>query len=189
MAIKDPQRDLPPGFRGGADAWDNPAGAIVALDYFPAAAVAGVYYVIGLAAGWVDPTPAEIVAGTLSGGAGAAASGSQPTPVSSGTLDYPAATGLAAGQAYKVAFVWWSGVGSPDPFAGNVSNVSVGSFSTSAGTFPALCLVSGQLQQNPAATAGDVKVYLTSAGALVAKTTAGGGDRLVNLVAGEFVAA
>jgi hypothetical protein len=62
-------------------------------------------------------------------------------------------------------------------------------FTGGGGTFPALCLVSGVLQQKAAATGADVKVYLTSAGELQAKTSAGGGDRLVNLVAGALVAA
>jgi len=56
------------------------------------------------------------------------------------------------------------------------------------GTFAALTLVAGLLVQNPAADAASVKVYLTVAGEMVAKTSAGG-DKLVNLVAGVLTAA
>ena len=38
MRIPSPQRDLPAGFRGGADAWDTFGGAIVVNEYFDAAA-------------------------------------------------------------------------------------------------------------------------------------------------------
>lgn len=56
------------------------------------------------------------------------------------------------------------------------------------GTFAALTLVAGLLVQNPVADAASMKVYLTTAGELVAKTTSGG-DRLVNLVSGVLTAA
>lgn len=42
MAIKDPQRDLPAGLRGGSDTWDQPqASAVLASDFFAAPPPAG----------------------------------------------------------------------------------------------------------------------------------------------------
>lgn len=146
------------------------------------------FYVIGPAAGWADPTETEIVSGVLAGGGPSTASNYETAPtVSTSPFDFAQiVSGLSTGT-YKIAFLWWNGL---LPYAApNVSNISVGSFTLSSSTFPALCLIGGVLQQNPAATGTDIKVYLTATGLLEAKTAAGGGDRLVNLVAGNLVAA
>lgn len=55
-------------------------------------------------------------------------------------------------------------------------------------TFPALTLVAGVLIQNPSAGAASLKIYISPAGVLIAKTSAGA-DKLVNLVAGQLIAA
>ncbi len=87
---------------------------------------ARVYAVIGPHAGWMDPTAAEIIAGTLSGGATAIWAGNYASPSVSGTYDWPsAASGLTAGTAYRVAVVWSDGH--------STSNVGVGSFTTTSG--------------------------------------------------------
>jgi hypothetical protein len=83
------------------------------------------YYVIGPSSGWSDPSVAEIKAGQLAGGGAATAAGDEDAPTGSTTYDFAPATGLTAGTAYRVAFVWSDGT--------NDSNVAVSSpFSTTA---------------------------------------------------------
>ena len=85
-----------------------------------------IYWVIGPSAGWTDPSGAEVVAGTLAGGAGPTDFGDEVSPtVTTSPFTFTSdATGLTASTAYKIAFVWFNGA--------NYSNVAVGSFTTSA---------------------------------------------------------
>lgn len=73
-----------------------------------AGGVGRLYYVIGPNSGWVTPTPAEIMAGQLSGGSPATASGSELSPtITTDPFTFAAdATGLTAGEDYRVAYVW-----------------------------------------------------------------------------------
>jgi hypothetical protein len=85
-----------------------------------------VYAVIGLDAGWSDPSAAEVIAGTLAGGGTATWAGNYVAPTADGTYDWPsAATGLTASTAYRIAIVWSDG--------NTPSNVAVGSFSSAGG--------------------------------------------------------
>lgn len=70
-----------------------------------------IHYVIGAAAGWSAPTAAEVVAGTLAGGAGAAAFGSETSPsVTTDPFTFTtSATGLSGSTAYRIAFAWTDG--------------------------------------------------------------------------------
>ena len=75
------------------------------------------YVVVGPASGWVTPTAAEIVAGTLAGGAAAAWVGSVAPPAVSGPFTVPEfASGLTPGAEYRAALVWAS-------YGGLTSNV------------------------------------------------------------------
>lgn len=86
-----------------------------------------IYFVIGPDAGWSDPTGAEVVAGQLSGGGAATAFDDEESPlVTTAPFTFTSpATGLTAGTAYRIAFVWFDGT--------DYSNVAVGSFSTTSG--------------------------------------------------------
>jgi hypothetical protein len=89
---------------------------------------ATIYYVIGPTSGWAPPTAAEVVAGHLSGGGAATASGSEASPIV--TTDpftfASAASGLTASTNYTIAFVWYDG-------SSGYSNVAISdSFATSA---------------------------------------------------------
>lgn len=84
------------------------------------------YYVIGPTSGWTDPTPAEVKAGTLAGGAAATASGSESGPLTSQTVTFiQAATGLTSATNYNIALVQYNDT--------TYSNVAVGSFATTGG--------------------------------------------------------
>jgi len=88
------------------------------------------YYVVGLASGWSDPTDVEVVAGQLSGGGPATAAASEVAPTTTTTFDFAAVTGLTSGVSYRVAFVWYDGTGD---FINGTSNVVVsGIFTTLA---------------------------------------------------------
>ena len=67
-----------------------------------------IYYVIGPNAGWSTPSAAEVMAGQLSGGSPATASGSELSPtITTDPFTFAAdATGLTAGTDYRVAYVW-----------------------------------------------------------------------------------
>ena len=67
-----------------------------------------IYYVIGPNSGWSTPTAAEVMAGQLSGGSPATASGSELSPtITTDPFTFAAdATGLTAGEDYRVAYVW-----------------------------------------------------------------------------------
>jgi hypothetical protein len=95
-------------------------------------AVPAIYYVIGPAAGWVDPTDDEVVAGQLSGGGTATAQGSQASATSTTTVDFALdAFGLTPGGSYKIAYVWWDGVAPIAP--PDSSNVQVSAAFTMLG--------------------------------------------------------
>lgn len=53
---------------------------------------------------------------------------------------------------------------------------------------PGLVLISGVVTRKAAVAGGDTKIYLTSGGGWVAKTSASTGDRLLNLNAGTYEA-
>ena len=74
--------------------------------------MANIYYVVGPSGGWATPTPAEIIAGQLFGGASAVASGNELAPlISTNEFAFSTpATGLAASTAYRIAYVWSDGV-------------------------------------------------------------------------------
>jgi len=86
------------------------------------------YYVVGPASGWVDPTKAEILAGHLSGGGAATASGNQPSVTSTSLETFAVdASGLTASTSYKTAYYWADGT--------HDSNVAVtASWNTTAGS-------------------------------------------------------
>lgn len=67
-------------------------------------------YVIGPAAGWTNPSAAEVKAGQIAGGGAATADGSEAAPSTDQTFTFASpATGLTNGTAYKIAFVWSDG--------------------------------------------------------------------------------
>jgi len=91
-----------------------------------------IHYTIGPAAGWTAPTAAEVVAGTLAGGATPTAAGSETAPtVTTAAFNFTTpATGLQAGTAYRIAFAWTDGT--------DFSNVAVSNvFTTAGGAFRA----------------------------------------------------
>ena len=94
-----------------------------------------IYYVIGLAAGWTDPTAVEIVAGQLSGGSAAIAAGYEisPTSTTSPFTFTLAASGLTPGTLYKVAYVWTDST--------TYSNVTVSGAISTVSLMPVLSLV------------------------------------------------
>lgn len=94
-------------------------------------AVPAIYYVIGPASGWTDPTDDEVIDGQLAGGGPSSAQGSQAAPISTTTLDFDLdAFGLTPGLAYKIAFVWWDGTTPRAP--PQTSNVAVSASFTMA---------------------------------------------------------
>jgi hypothetical protein len=101
-------------------------------------------------------------------------------PPANGVFDWPTdAAGLTAATTYRVAFTHQA----PATLV-VVSDV----FTTLGGAVAAIVLVAGYLQYLTAAGGSDMKVYLTAAGGLEAKTSAGVGDRLLTLSAGQLVA-
>lgn len=89
--------------------------------------MATLYYVVYPAALGTPPTVAEVKAGQRPGGTAAVAAGSETATVTSGTGTQTwasLASGLTAGQDYKIAFVWSD--------TGADSGVVVGAFSTMA---------------------------------------------------------
>lgn len=101
-------------------------------------------------------------------------------PPANGVFDWPTdAVGLTLGNTYRVAFTHQSPatlVVVSDPFT------------TFAAAVAAIVLVAGYLQYTAAAGPGDRKVYLTTSGGPEAKTTAGVGDKLLTLSAGQMIA-
>ena len=87
------------------------------------------HYVIGPSAGWATPTAAEVVAGTMAGGATAAAAGAQDSPdVTTDPFSFSApAVGLLESLAYRIAFAWTDGA--------EFSNVAVSAAFSMLGPF------------------------------------------------------
>ena len=77
------------------------------------------YAVVGPSVGWVDPTDAEIIAGTLSGGGTPTWLDNVPAPsITTDPFDWPTdTTGLTPGVFYRAAAVWTDGV--------TISNVEI----------------------------------------------------------------
>lgn len=72
--------------------------------------MATLYYVIGPAAGWSDPSASQVKAGQLAGGSAATATGSETARTTTGEQVFgSAASGLSQNTSYRVAFVWSNG--------------------------------------------------------------------------------
>lgn len=98
------------------------------------------YYVIGPSSGWVDPTPAEVRAGTLAGGDAPTASGFEESPTTTAEQIFAAATGLTEDTSYRVAFVWSDGSDSSEvvvsePFTATDAEEAVLSAAQAVGAF------------------------------------------------------
>lgn len=140
------------------------------------------YWVIDLAS-YAAPTNAQIAAGQRTGGVAAAWAGSEAFAATSGSgtiIEATAASGLIAGAEYRLSWTIYDDAAADYPASAPQHYVWAGQL---------ILDWTGEVSMQPSPPGYFTKLYLTSAGQLVGKTTSpDAGDRRVALVAGALVA-